>query len=578
MNKSSPVWFITNTWNNMSDEGGGRLSSNIPNIKSDGVSVFIDGYIIPRASVYAKYKSQSQTDLIITLFKLYGIEFIKYIKGAYNIIIFNQNKFYIYTDIHSIKKYFIYRCNGYFIISNSLKYITDNITTSLNKENAIIYCLMEHYVDGATMFNDINYSRPASIFCFEDKIKIIDYWSPKKLLNVDKENSIDDLVDLWKGIIYEYTDYLRPNEITMTLTGGNDTRMVLASLLNNGIKPNSFTFGDSKSGDVVVANSIANLLDLNYNNYFINHPTKEWFKEFSDLIITTGNTLVNIHRAHRLHSIKEEMKLNPTNEMLFTGFMGGDYIKGIVYDDYITSMLMRMWKYDKRKNINTILKLIKHNYIKCPLSMLECINHRIIELPYFNRASTDIERELYYIYYVIGCTHDWQDSYIFDRHIKYVVNPFMDIDFLEALFSSKYSMLHKDNTGDGIFRKMFYPELHIKISNSLAPNLSDIPYAKKGYYSNNEYMNNKLTYILRRVWRYRKRMLYSQNFPLGNWFKDYVSNEFNNVDNNIKELFNYELLKKVLMNNKHLTTEESWHIYTNIINLSNNFKYFNNYE
>ena len=55
--------------------------------------------------------------------------------------------------------------------------------------------------------------------------------------------------------------------------------------------------------------------------------------------IVLGNSLVNLHRAHRLHAVEQEIKTNPETEMIFSGFMGGDYVKGLSYDDYITPQI-----------------------------------------------------------------------------------------------------------------------------------------------------------------------------------------------------------------------------------------------
>ena len=43
-----------------------------------------------------------------------------------------------------------------------------------------------------------------------------------------------------------------------------------------------------------------------------------WTKDYS-----TGNSLINIHRSHRLYAIEKEKTNNPKVEMIFGGFMGG---------------------------------------------------------------------------------------------------------------------------------------------------------------------------------------------------------------------------------------------------------------
>ena len=84
----------------------------------------------------------------------------------------------------------------------------------------------------------------------------------------------------------------------------------------------------------------------------------EWFKSKADKVILQGNSLINLHRAHRLDAIEKEIINHPEIEMIFCGFMGGDYIKGIVYDDYITARLVRLWEFNKNKRKTIIIYLI----------------------------------------------------------------------------------------------------------------------------------------------------------------------------------------------------------------------------
>lgn len=577
MDSTSKIWFILNFINDDRSSISSSINSNIAEIKDEKLNIYIDGYILPRISVYDAYKDLSQDNLVLTLFKKYKFDFIKYIKGVFVIVLKIDEDYYIFNDRHSLKKYFIYHSNNEFIISNSLKYISEQKSLTLSKENAAIYCLLEHFVDGMTMFNEVNCSKPATQLKISKsrEIEISNYWEPSSLLNRKIEKyPFEDIAFKWLDIIKSYVDYLKPREITMTLTGGNDSRMVLAGLLANGIKPNAFTFGNPLSSDGIIANQVALNMGLNYNNYFVSKPTKEWFSEYSNKIINIGNTLINIHRAHRLDAIEKQMENNSSTEMIFGGFMGGDYTKGIIYDDYITTRLLRLWKYSSKSDIENIQEIMNAYFWDLNSIDLNSLLSRLKQLPYFNRDYSDLHREFYYLFYVVGSTHDWQDSNVFASKIKYVVNPFMDIDFLELLFSSKFSMLQKNNSEDGFITKLSYPELAVNITHILCPVLSDIPYAKKGFYTNNEYLGNKILYLLKRLIRYRIKKTYPQNFPYNNWMKDFVVEEISNLSLELSSIFSLEMLKENFNSSTYLPTEGYWHKFTNPINLSLNLKEF----
>ena len=544
----------------------------INNIK---IKFIIDGYILPRTEYYEQYSNLKQTELIRNLYVKFGLDFIKYIKGVFNILIIVGEDFYIFNDRHSIKKFFIYQNDNRFLISNSLKIISDNITLQVNSENSVLFCLMEHFIDGTTLFKNVTYSKPASKLFYSNSLQSGCYWHPDELLNLEeKQYSFDELADKWRTIIKQYIDYLKPEAITMTLTGGNDSRMILSALLNLGIKPNTFTFGNPNSFDGVVAAEVAQCADLNYRNYYVKNPSSEWFDQYCNKIIKLGNSLINIHRAHRLDAIEKEIGNNPANEMILGGFMGGDYVKGIIYDDYITAKIIRLWDSDKSKEINIVKQLISEKLIRIETINTNNLLEKLGKQSFLN-ADKKISREFHYVYQVIGSMHDVQDTDIFHSKIKYTVNPFMDDDFLEILFSSKYSMLHKNNSSKNQFKRLEQPRFHCEIMHRLAPELSDIKFAKKGYYTVNEFLGNRYAYLFKRFYRYKiNRKYYPPNFPYHAWIEEFIEQKLFNKKSEVLEIFNIEKLNSAFIRSANPHNEGYWHLFTNSINLMKNVQYY----
>lgn len=581
MNNEKFTWYITNLNQFEKNDAWNSFFTNIPAIPFQGDntnSFYIDGYVLPRLSIYEEYKNMSPIELMNNLYHKYGLDFIHYIKGIFTIILFNDKKLFIFNDRHGLQKYFIYQSNNKFIISNTLKFISEKVRLSFSKENAAIYCLLEHFVEGITLFKELTFSKPASTLIIDKNGKLIldNYWHQSELLTLElKYYTYHEIAQHWKDIIQNYLESLKPKKVTMTLTGGNDSRMVLAGLLSAGTLPNAFTFGNPESYDGIFARKVADAVKLNYHNYFVSNPTKEWFNEYAKKIVPIGNSLINIHRAHRLHAIEREIKNNPDNEMIMCGFMGGDYIKGIIYDDYITAKIMRLWKYSAKSDVDKIKEIFNNYEIDHTNINTDFVFQYLTSLPYFNRDISIKDREFYYLFNVIGSAHDWQDSTIFASKIKYLVNPFMDIDFLEILFSSKYSMMNKDNSADNFFKKLLYPEFVVNLTHILAPQLSNIPYAKKGFYSNNEFLSNFTVYFMKRIWRYKLKSHFPKNFPYQIWMKYFVQEQLKELHQDISSFINIENLLKNLDLETGISTEEGyWHKFTNPINISMNLKFY----
>jgi len=559
-------------------------NENLVEKYSNNLTIIIDGYIIPRYSFYEELKHYSEKELIAFLYQKHGLGFVKFIKGSFVIVIIDKEKVYFINDFHSFKKFFFYQKKNELLIADELSQISNLINLKPDNENIAMFCLMEHFVGGFSLFQDVSFSKPATILeinTVTSKTKTWQYFNIEDLISIEKtEETISNFSSFWAKMINNYINYFQPKDIGMTITGGNDSRMILSALLNKGIKANLFSFGNSKSLDVIVAKKIAKKTKYNYNNYQVSDPNIKWFSNYAKKILLKGNSLINIHRAHRFESIEKELIKNPNTEMLFGGFMGGDYVKGLIYDHYITPRFL--WEYEFGANKHNLDALIPDLLSKAGINKnhidIRILKKRINSLP-FIESSDYKKRKLNTLFHLIGSMHDWQDTSIFGTKIQYMVNPFMDIDFLEKLYSSTYSFL-------SIKRSFLYNKLrlgrsdfHIGITNNLAKSLSDIEYAKKGYYNANEYLkNNPVLLTTKRVLRIKKHQQYPANFPYNHWIKDYIHNEFSKAQvNDLNNLFNWSYLFDSLQKQKNNSHKEGdLHLFTNPINIALNIQHYSN--
>ena len=549
-----PVYFYTRKSTYLDKPGYGR-----------GLIIKVDGYVMPRAAVFDQYRDLEQRNLVFQLYQKYGKDFIHYVKGIFTIVIIDGSNFYIFNDPSGVRKFFHYANGEHFVFTNRLECITNRHPLSIREEHAALFSLMEHFIDGMTLFNEVTYSTPATCVCFSDSLKIDHYWNYLDLTGKEVRNySFTEFAGYFRDLIAGYTAYFAPKDVTMTLTGGNDSRTILSALLNISMKPRAFTFGNPDSYDGVVAREITEKTGMEYSNYFVDNPSAEWFERMGKEIIPLGHSLVNIHRAHRLDAIQKEKEQFPDTDMLFAGFMGGDYIKGIVYDDYITAKLVRLWEYTEENKRSLVKRLLKEKFFRVEKLDLDYILNRLEAQPFFN-LPTKIEREFAYVFNVVGAVHDAQDTNVFNAYVRYVVNIFMDIDFLEFLFGSPYSMMNRDNSSKNQLKRLLQPALQCNMINLLAPELSDIEFAK--HYSPKEFLGNKLIYAFKRMYRYYYYRKFAASFPYGEWFPPYVAQAMEDMHPFIEDLLNLQRTKRHLGNNQHQEKEGYWHRYTNIINI-----------
>ena len=535
------------------------------------IGFLVDGYVMPRQSCFEQFAHLKNEALIFHLYSQFGLDFIRYLKGIFTLVILDGENFFIFNDRAGLKKFF-YRVRGdKFIFSNALKYVTGNESAGIDREHGALFSLMEHFIDGMTLWQGIRYSTPAARVSFVDDPGVENYWRSEELIQQETQSySFHEAAEILKGNVGQYLRYFEPANISLTLTGGNDSRMVLAALLANGYKAQAFTFGNPDSHDGVVARKVSSAAGIGYDNYFVSEPTSRWFDRMAEDIVGLGDSLVNIHRAHRLDAVRQEGGRSPRPDMLFTGFMGGDYIKGIVYNDYITAKLVRLWEFDGRGEDEIVTHLLRQRHFRVEKLDIDRILD-ILSRQNFFIENKRIIRQFHYVNSIIGALHDFQDITIFAEYIPYVVNIFMDIDFLEFLFQSKYSMMHKRNDSNQL-RRLNQPALHCNVINILAPFLSQIEFSK--HYSPKEFLGNRLLYVLKRVYRYYFYPKFPPSFPYGNWFHPYVRDRLEQLSPGVRDMVDWHGLMEEFKNGGHRPAEGYWHRFTNIINLDRIVSYF----
>lgn len=533
---------------------------------TDEIAILIDGYILPRYDNFEKYKLYSQPELVLYLYEKYGNDLVKFIKGSFNIVIIHKNEFLVFNDYHAIKKYFYYNKNNEFIITNNFDFLSSLKSIEINKLSGAIFALFQHFINGQTILEDVLFSQPATTITYSNKINISNYWNRKELLNQNGcKYSKEDLTQFFKTNTKNIIEYFNPQNIHLTQTGGRDTRTILSSLLANKVKPNLFTFGFPTGRDVIVSKDIAKKLGLEFNNPYIEKPNDETYQKLVNEIVSFTNPLIHLHRAHRLDAIKKQVDKYGQIDILFMGAMGGDYIKGVSFNDYIVSKFIRRFIFEEIDKRELIEQTLNENFLRYDDRIIEELFLLVNQIEFMN-AETFKQKEFLIAFDLIGSVHDIQDISIFDNYVDKVICPFMDIDFLEILFNSPFSLLDHNRNSKNLIKKLEGGELQSTIIKNLYPKLAEIEFANG--YTANDVLGNNILYFLKRVYLRLFKLKSSSTFSYDNWFYSFVEKNIDNLTNTIDAQYDIDKVLKEFQNIQHLTTEGYWQKFTNPINLS----------
>ena len=112
-----------------------------------------------------KFKSNTDTEVILNLYKEKGIEFTKYLKGMYAIVIYDliKKEIIITRDEIGIKPLYICWQNNTFYFSSLIKsLILNNIKLKINQNSIINFYLYGHISEPNTIYEDIFALEPGS--------------------------------------------------------------------------------------------------------------------------------------------------------------------------------------------------------------------------------------------------------------------------------------------------------------------------------------------------------------------------------------------------------------------------------
>lgn len=528
--------------------------------------LIFDGFVLPAINNNS-HQLMSGAELIQKSLATYKDDFVNHIKGTFIIVLFSKNSCRVYSDQLGLKKAFYSIDDGNIFFSNNIWEIKKVVSTSFSRENIALNSLFNHYVEGKTIFSEINYTLRAKEYLIEpSELKQRDYFSILDFYQSKKENiDTKSFADKFQKIVNQYVDLLKLKNPAVTLTGGFDSRIMLAALMNKGVEPVAFNYGNPNSKDVIIAEQICKKFGLQFFNNKLDDPSAEWFNKLADEIVDKGQAITQIHRVHRLDTIKK-LVLKHKVDAVFGGYMGGEGILGIYYDDLITSEFMRRKWTGNEMDEELISDIFSRKFIKADESSSQETLSFVHSLPYFSEDSH--KNHFLFSYLVKGETHHVQDVNLFSQYVPYSIPIYLDLDYLELLFTSKFNFLFKKNESRNPLTRINYYRFYAEMIRYLYPPLGSLPLAKQGYYTPDEYLANKLVYITKRLYRhFLTEQKYSPNFQLGQWMNEFVEQSIPIINNSeISSLIDIENYLSAFHSVGQKTDKEAyWQKFTDII-------------
>ncbi len=261
---------------------------------------WMEGEFYNQNELESKYCIDSKNDnelLVNIYYSTRSFEFLRDIDGCYNAVLYNkkENIIYLITDRFGFKPLYWGIINNDLVWSSELKGFLGHIDFKplIDRQAIAEFFDIGYHIENRTWFEGIELVPPASVLTFDIKkfkTEIQHYWSWSDIKSmrepIDEREVVEELGRLFKQAVQRCVN--ENERIGLTLSGGLDSRAILAAIPEDYKPLHTFTFGQKGCDDIKIASEVSrikgathHILDLNSNNWLLPRIASIWKSDAS---------------------------------------------------------------------------------------------------------------------------------------------------------------------------------------------------------------------------------------------------------------------------------------------------------
>lgn len=316
------------------------LNSNIHNNvciePHTNIVVCLFGEIYEYADVgnlIANENSEKPEKLITRIYLKFGTETPQKLNGDFNIVLYDQNKekLFIFNDRFGFRHLYYYQDDDIFIFAPEIKALMSypKFNKSLDEHGLADYFNYSYHLGNRTMFDHVKLLPPAAWLSVENsKVTISTYWTPtyKNCRGIKElSESVETGFQLFSQSVKRRIGKSR--SILLPLSGGLDSRLILAVAHRLNSKITTATFGIPDCLDYRIAKKVCEALYLDAPCIVIRNS--DWVHAFGQKLswLTEGN--FSALGVTTQHGFMEQMGVD--YDCFLNGIFGGHLTFGSPY-------------------------------------------------------------------------------------------------------------------------------------------------------------------------------------------------------------------------------------------------------
>lgn len=363
-----------------------------------------------------RFRTKSDTEVILKAFIHWGESFIYKICGMFSIVVYDTQELltYVWRDRVGIKPLYITYNQDNILLCSEIKPILIFAKVMQNEKALWSYFNLRFTEGEKTLFSNINEVKPGSFLVFK-RNKLVEekiYWDLRKISpEFDSSKEIKEEIEKTLNTVIAQHN-LADTSVSSFLSGGVDSAIVAAYSTQNNYRPTTYTFSTGlKNDEGKKAKEIADYLGLDNKNVIIDQTDFSKYKNgISFLEDPIGDSIV-------LPSLMLTEAVSKEHKVVLSG-EGADEI----FSGYIHHQVLTLEDKFYRFTPDVLWNIAAGLFRKTPLSILDMLFPYPARLGKSGREKvaahfSNLENEFSRYYSLVGLFSDFKSEDIFSHQL-----------------------------------------------------------------------------------------------------------------------------------------------------------------
>lgn len=414
---------------------------------------------------------------IVDQFRTKGERMIHDLKGSFAIVVadLRQKAVYVFTDPLNIRTIYYTTHAGNLLLSTSLTAIANGMMqlgtrVQPDRRAMLDLYLFDFTLDDRTFLKGVRELGAGSVLLAKDgKVSVSQWFDPFQEFNLrGKVLSRKDGAALVRDVLSQNVQLYNegPAKTAIALTGGFDSRSILALLQGPINESTFFSYGLRQSWDVSIPQKIAERMKLKYVPIFLEDEYQSSFPAYSNLAVLLSDGAAEFSHANIPYVYSNFLT---DKSSILTGLFGSELIKtpssrGLFLD---TNSIALLTSNDPASTMQAIFKEMSDSRVNLPFSDKET-QEEVIEMvrrhPYISNTLPSNEKFFYYLL-MVGVRKYFRKETKIQRFWKDNLHPFFDIGFISRLLETPFPWVYNFSQEKSLVRNIRIHKLYGSIIN-----------------------------------------------------------------------------------------------------------------